>query len=104
MTYKGTYKWTGVKTLDEQVDRSIFQLHAKDYIWTKTLSIKPRQCYWTGETIKPFSYAMLAKLAVLELEDNTRLLEEVKVTVTECYPDRWVSMPTYIMLKLKGEL
>ena len=104
MTYNSNHKWSSGKAIDEQVDQAIFQLHAKDYAWTKTLSIKPRRCFWTNEIIKPFSYAMLAHLTILELEDNSRIAPDAMSAVEKCYPDRWVSMPTYIMLKLKGEL
>ena len=99
MTYKADMKWSSGKEIDASIDRTIFELQVKDFSWTKALSIRPRKCYWSNDIIKPFSYAMLAEKKPPFIE-NAVVKEQYKRT----HPARWVSMRTYIYLRLKGKL
>jgi len=102
MTYKADTKWSSGPEIDASIDRTIFELQVKDYTWTKVLSIRPRKCYWTGDTINPFSYAMIAEMKPLYVENAVDQLsiKEFKHT----YPVRWLSMKTFVYLRLQGKL
>ena len=95
--------WRTGKEIDESIDRTIFQMQAKDYVWERRLSIRPRRCYWTGDIIWPFSYAMVA------VHPKDRFIKDVHgfiiADLQAAYGiHKWVSMPNYIFLQLKGKL
>lgn len=90
--WKAEMKWREGTDIDASIDRTIFELQAKNYEWTKTFSVRPRRCYWDRGIIRPFSYAMVATFRGENLSNH------------KAHPPRWVAMPTYIMLRLKGQL
>lgn len=106
MSYKYSAEWRTGKTIDEEIDRTIFELQAKNYDWKKTLSIKPRRCYWTGNIIRPFSYAMVCHPDTEVFNDIANALDadHAEEITMRHHVYKWITMESYIFLKLSGRL
>ena len=103
MSYRSTHTWRTGKEIDDYVDRTIFELQMKSYKWKKTLSIKPRRCYWDDAVILPFTYAMVAHPKLPFVEDPMGELR-VHDDINRTHVFKWISMESYILLRLKGKI
>lgn len=99
-----SYKWRTGNEIDAQIDRTIFEMKMKDYNWVKTLSVKPRYCYLSGEFIKPFTYTMVAHPEDPPYIENAMDELEVMDSMKKRHVYQWVSMESYVFHKLGGKI